>query len=148
MEQLKAQEETATISCYCKEVLGFMWVLFLVHFGNITWSTADEHSQNNESVLKTPMNNEYMQQSLGSRAIFHRLYTAFHSFGFGRVVGKENFSVSIFHFFFLFGCCIFLTAFSVQLVNSSLTHDVPWMLLRTLSLIFHYFFFDQEMREN
>lgn len=43
-----------------------------------------------------------------------------------RTLGKENFCFYFSHIFFFFSvCCIFLTAFSVQLVNSSLTHDVP-----------------------
>lgn len=67
---------------------------------------------------------------------------------------EKKISVSIFHIFFFFFsvCCIFLTAFSVQLVNSSLTHDVPWSGC-LYSLIFHSFFtekknfFDQKKSE-
>lgn len=102
--EARDQEEASNpLACYCKEVVGFMWESFHLHLGNITWKQQRQTQPELRIGCKRgrgEVKNKHMQPALGSRAIFHRLYTAFQSFGFGRFVGKENFSVSIFHFFF------------------------------------------------
>lgn len=142
-EARRSSRKTEIISRYCKEIVGF-WEPFLLHLGNITWNqhtwTSSER-RTNESVVKEAENEA--PTLAAKRSVLGRFSPSLRCVSFVRlrtICGKRKFFCFYFSYFFLFGCCIFLTAFSVQLVKSSLTHDVPWMLLRALSLIFILFF--------
>lgn len=103
---------------YCKEIVGFESRRCLHKHSQKLRRQRIGHEKQKSREANT---HDHIQQSLGSRVIFHRLYAARSA---SDDLWEKKISVSIFHFFFFL--VYFLTVvFSVQFVNSSLTHDVP-----------------------
>lgn len=120
-----------------------LWESFLVHLGNITWSTNTRRRIGCKRSREEKHN--YIQSTV--RVIF--TVSTLCSLRFIRSTSDDLWE-KFFIFFSSFRLLYFLAVFSVQLVNSSLTHDVPWMLLRASIADFSFFFplWSRKKREN
>lgn len=156
------KEDRKIISRYCKEIVGFLFLYIWESFAFTSWKYIASSSTNTQLTTPLHISRRIDEEKPKSEtptqvcrktqrsARFFTVSTLCRCDGFGST--SDDFVGKIFYFSFVFSSFRFVVffslVFSVQLVISSLTHDVPWMLLRAFYrwffiLFSHFFLLDQ-----